>query len=76
MADKNNHWFEHLIDGETIDSISTLYERINHFFANLTKEFIPLSQEEVFNYSVKLVILMLQMTSWFQLAKLINLFIL
>ena len=45
MAYKNNHWFEHLIDGETVDPISTLCERIN-FFANLTKDFISLSQEE------------------------------
>ena len=54
MADKNHHLFEHLIDGETIDSISTLCERINHFFVNLTTDLlstIPLSQEEVFNYS-------------------------
>ena len=25
MADKNNHWFEHLIDGEIVlDSVNTL----------------------------------------------------
>ena len=47
----NNHWFEHLIDGETVDCINTLCERMNHLFANLTKDFIPLSQEEVSNYS-------------------------
>ena len=47
MADKNNHWFEHLIDGETVDSINTLCERINHFFANLTKDFTPLSEGSI-----------------------------
>ena len=36
---------------KTIDSIDTLCERINQFFADLTKDFIPLSQEEVSNYS-------------------------
>ena len=46
MADKNNHWLEHLIDGETVDFFNTLCERINHFFENLTKDFIPLSQED------------------------------
>ena len=51
MADKNNHWFEHLIDGEMVGSINTLCDRINHFFANLTNDFIPLSQKEVSNYS-------------------------
>ena len=54
IADKNYHLFEHLIGGETIDSISTLCERINYFFVNLTTDLlstIPLSQEEVFNYS-------------------------
>ena len=53
MADKSNHWFEHahLVDGEMVDSINKLCERINHFIANLTKDFIPLSDEEVSNYS-------------------------
>ena len=51
MTDKNNHWFEHLIDGETVDSIDNLCERINQFFADLTKDFTPLSQEDVFNCS-------------------------
>ena len=51
MADKNNRWFEHLIDGEMVDSINMLCDRINHFFANLTNDFIPLSQEEVSKYS-------------------------
>ncbi|CAB4027316.1 Hypothetical predicted protein [Paramuricea clavata] len=51
MADRNNQWFEHLIDGETVDSVNTLCERINHFFVNLTKDFTPLSQDDVSNYS-------------------------
>ena len=51
MADKINHWFEHLNDGEIVDSINTVYESINHFFANLTEDFIPLSQENASNYS-------------------------
>ena len=51
MTDKNNHWFEHLIDGETVDSIDTLCERIIQLFTDLTKDFTPFSQEEVFNYS-------------------------
>ena len=50
MADKINHWFKHLNDGEMVDSINKLYERINHFFANLTKDFMPLSQEDASNY--------------------------
>ena len=51
MADKSNHWFEHLVDGEMVGSINKLCEIINHFIANLTKDFIPLSEEEVSNYS-------------------------
>jgi hypothetical protein len=51
MADRNNQWFEHLIDGEAVDSVNTLCERINHFFVNLTKAFTPLSQDDVSNYS-------------------------
>ena len=31
--------------------MNTLCERNNYFFANLTEDFIPLSQEEVSNYS-------------------------
>ena len=51
MADRNNQWFEHLIDSETVDSVNTLCERINNFFVNLTKDFTPLSQDDVSNYS-------------------------
>ncbi len=51
MADKNKQWYEHLIDGETVDSVNMLCDRINHFFVNLIQDFIPLSQEEVSYYS-------------------------
>ena len=48
MADKNNHWLEHLVDGETVDSINTLCGRINHFL-QISQDFIPLWK--VSNYS-------------------------
>ena len=51
MADRYNQWFGHLIDGETVDSVNTLCERIHHLFVNLTKDFTPLSQDDVSNYS-------------------------
>ena len=51
MADKNKQWYEHLIHGESVDSVNTLCKRINHFFVHLTQDFIPLYQEEVSYYS-------------------------
>ena len=51
MADKKIIGFStSLIVKPSNHSINTLCGRINHFFANLTKDFIPLSQEEVSNY--------------------------
>ncbi len=42
MADKNKQWYKHLIDGESVDSVNTLCERIffckshTRFYTSLT----------------------------------------
>ena len=35
------------MDGDVIDSVATLCDRINDFFVNLTLEFVPLTPDDV-----------------------------
>ena len=44
---RNGSWFQHLIEGDTIDSIDRLRERINEIFVSLATDFILLSRQSM-----------------------------
>ena len=41
------------MDGDVIDSVATLCDRINDFFVNLTQEFVPLTPDDVAGIAVE-----------------------
>ena len=53
MADRNGSWFEHFIDGDSIDSIDGLCERVNEIFVRLTTDFTPLSTQNILDIPVE-----------------------
>ena len=57
-------WYHQLVDGDVIDSVDTLCDRINDFFVNLTLEFDPLTPDDVAGIAVESVPSELLMTPW------------
>ena len=53
MADRNGPWFQHFIDGDTIDSIDRLCERVNEILVGLTTDFTPLSTQNILDIPVE-----------------------
>ena len=47
ISDDSGQWYRQLVDGDVIDSVATLCDRINDFFVNLTLEFVPLTPDDV-----------------------------
>ena len=52
VSDDPGQWFLQLVDGNSIDSVTSLCERINDFFVNLTSDFVPLSPSDVSSIEV------------------------
>ena len=46
ISDDSGQWYCQLVDGDD-DSVATLCDRINDFFVNLTREFEPLTPDDV-----------------------------
>ena len=53
LADRNGSWFQHFIDGDTIDSIDRLCERVNEILVGLTTDFTPLSMQKILDIPVE-----------------------
>ena len=47
-------WFLQLVNGNSIDSVTTLCERINNFFVSLLSDFVPLSPLDVCDVPLEL----------------------
>ena len=53
LVDRNGSWFQHFIDGDTIDSIDKFCERVNETFVRLTTNFTPLSTQNILKIPVE-----------------------
>ena len=53
ISDDSGQWYCQLVDGDVFDSVATLCDRINDFFVNLTREFVPLTHDDVAGIAVE-----------------------
>ena len=53
ISDDSGQWYRQLVDGDVIDSVATLCDRINGFLVNLSLEFVPLSPDDVAGIAVE-----------------------
>ena len=53
LEDWNGSWFQHFVDGDTIDSINRLRERVSEIFVGLTTDFTPLSTQNILDIPVE-----------------------
>ena len=64
ISDDSGQWYRQLVDGDVIDSVATLCDRINDFFVNLTLEFVPLTPDDVAGIAVESIPPELLTTPW------------
>ena len=64
ISDDSSQWYRQLVDGDVIDSVATLCDRINDFFVNLTLEFVPLTPDDVAGIAVESIPPELLTTPW------------
>ena len=53
LAERNGSWLKHFIDGDSIDSIDGLCERVNEIFVRLTTDFTPVSTQNILDIPVE-----------------------
>ena len=64
ISDDSGQWYCQLVEGDVVDSVATLCDRINDFFVNLTREFVPLTPDDVADIAVESVPTELLTTPW------------
>ena len=64
ISDDSGQWYCQLVDGDVVDSVATLCDRINDFFVNLTREFVSLTPDDVAGIAVESVPTELLTTPW------------